>query len=110
MVGKIFRVVFSKTARRRLKEEIDYVVQESKSKEVGRKVRKGILAEARKLEKLPGSKPHLSGTEDYDYDVHYTKAWSYKIIFRILNPKNIVRILTIRHDKQLDENVRKDLE
>ena len=92
-----------------MKEEVDYVVEESKSKAVGRHVRKGILKEARKLEKLPGSKPKLPGTEDYDYDVHYTKAWSYKIIFRIFNPKNIVRILTIRRDEQLDENVRKDL-
>lgn len=110
MVGKSFQVMFSRTARRRLKEITDYVTEDSKSRAVGQHVRRGILTEARKLEKLPGSKPTLPGTEDYDYKVHYTKAWKYKIIFRILDPRNIVRILTIRHDKELDDNVKKDLD
>lgn len=110
MVGKLFQVMFSRTARRRLKEITDYVTEDSMSKVISRHVRRGILLEAKKLEKLPGSKPTLPGTEDCDYKVHYTKAWKYKIIFRILDPHNIVRILTIRHDKELDENVRKDLE
>lgn len=110
MVGKLFQVMFSRLARRRLKEITDYVTEDAKSKDVGQYVRRGILTEAKKLEKLPGSKPTLPDTEDYDYKVYYTKAWNYKIIFRILNPMNIVRILTIRHDKELDEDVRKDLE
>jgi len=47
--------------------------------------------------------------EDINFEVRYTKAWSYKIIFRILNPLNIVHILTIRHDKEAPEEVKKDL-
>lgn len=110
MVGKLFQVMFTRTSRQRLKEITDYVVEGTKSKAVGQHVRRGILAEAKKLEKLPGSKPILPDTEDYHYQVHYTKAWNYKIIFRVINPKNLVRILTIRHDKELDEDVRQDLE
>lgn len=62
-----------------------------------------------KLEKLPESKPKLSGMEHLDYDVRYTKKWSYKIIFRVLNPQNIVRVLTIRHDKENPVHIEQDL-
>lgn len=109
MVGKLFRVMFSRLAKRRLKEITEHAAEVAKSKAVGQHVRHGILTEARKLEKLPGSRPVLPDTENYDYKVYYTKAWNYKIIFRILDPRNIVRVLTIRHDKELDEEVRKDL-
>lgn len=108
MVGKSFQVMFSGTAMQRLREITAYVTEYSNSKAVGRHVRRGILSEAKKLEKLPASKPTLPSTEEYDYKVYYTKAWEYKIIFRILTSRDIVRILTIRHDKELDENVRKD--
>lgn len=110
MVGKLYQVMLTQTARRRLKDITDYVSEEAKSKTVGQYVRRGILAEARKLEKLPGSKPALPDTEDYDYKVYYTKAWGYKLIFRILDSEDIVRILTIRHDKELDKNVKKDIQ
>lgn len=109
MVGKLFRVVFSRTASRRLQEISDYTTRTA-SPAVSRKVRRGILKEARKLEKLPASKPHLPDTKDYDYEVRYTKAWSYKIIFRVFDVKNLVRVMTIRHDAELDEDVRRDLE
>lgn len=109
MVNKLFRVAFSRIAKQRLREISDYTARTA-SPAVSRKVRRGILKEARKLEKLPASKPPLPGTEDYGYEVRYTKAWSYKIIFRIFNPKNLVRIMTIRHDAELGEDVRKDFE
>ena len=108
MVGKLFRVMFSRLAKRRLKEITEHAA-DAKSKAVGQHVRHGILTEARKLEKLPGSRPVLPDTEKYDYKVYYAKAWNYKIIFRILDPRNIVRVLTIRHDKELDEEIRMDL-
>ena len=73
------------------------------------KIRRGLISAARKLEKLPDSKPPLPGTEDLDYKVKYTKKWDYKIIFRVLKVKGIVRILTIRHDKEAPEDVLNDL-
>ena len=53
MVGKLFRVMFSRLAKRRLKEITDHVAEVAQSKAVGQHVRHGILAKARKLEKLP---------------------------------------------------------
>ena len=108
MVGKLFRVAFSRLAQRRLKEITDYH-RETASIKVAKKLREGILDEAEKLKKLPASKPLLPTTENYDYEVRYTKAWSFKIIFRVFNPKNLVRILTIRHDSEAPEEIAKDL-
>ena len=109
MVGKLFQVIFSLKSRTRLKEISEYH-KENVSKEVSKKVRQKIVAEASKLKELPESKPILPGTENMDYEVRYTKAWSFKIIFRVFNPKNIVRILTIRHDKEAPEDILKDID
>lgn len=46
------------------------------------------MAEAKKLEKFPESKPILPDTEDFDQLVHYTKKWSFKIIFSIFKKNN----------------------
>jgi plasmid stabilization system protein ParE len=108
VVGKLFRVIFSRKSRQRLKEISDYY-EDQASPAVARNVRKGLVSSARQLEKLPGSKPILPGTEDLDYPVRYTKKWSFKIIFRVLNASRIVRILTIRHDKEDPEDIYKDL-
>ena len=108
MVGKLFQVIFSSTAKKRLRDISDHYTSTA-SPAVGRKIRHGIVTEAKKLEKLPESNPVLPNTEDVNFEVRYSKAWSYKIIFRVLNPFNIVRILTIRHDKEAPEEVKKDL-
>lgn len=108
MVGKLFRVIFSPKSRQRLREISDYH-KKNASPAVAKKIRRGIISSARKLEKLPESKPKLPGTEDLDYTVRYTKKWSYKVIFRVLKMDKIVRILTIRHDKEDPEDIRKDL-
>lgn len=107
MVGRLFKVLFSPIARQRLQDISDYYVRNANST-TSRKIRQGIVDEARKLERLPESKPLLPNTESLDYEVRYTKAWSFKIIFRIINPKNIVRVLTIRHDSEDPEDVLKD--
>ena len=108
MVGKVFKVVFSRLASKRLRERSDFY-RENASPAVAAKVRKGIRDEAAKLEKLPESKPIVPGTEDAEHTIRYTKKWSYKIIFRVLNPMNIVRILTIRHDAEDPDEVLEDL-
>ena len=108
MVGRLFRVIFSKKARTRLKEIGDYH-KEHASEEVRLKVRNKIIEEAEKLERNPERHTLLPGTEDLDYEVRYAKAWSYKIIFRIFSIKQIVRILTISHDKQDPDKIIDDL-
>jgi len=108
MVGKLFRVIFSSTAKRRL-QDISNHYTSTASPAVGQKIRHGVVNEAKKLEKLPESNPILPNTEDINFEVRYAKAWSYKIIFRVFNPLNIVRILTTRHHKEAPEEVKKDL-
>ncbi len=106
MVGKLFRVIFSPKSKQRLGEISDYH-KKSASPAVANKVRRGLISTARELEKLPESKPELPDTEGINYSVRYTKKWSYKIIFTVLG--KIVRILTIRHDKENPEEIKKDL-
>ena len=108
MVDKLFQVIFSKKARKKLKDISDHY-KRSASPAVAKKVRNRIKDEAKKLERVPESKPILPGTEDMDFQPRYTKAWSFKIIFRVINPTRIVRILTIRHDKEDPDNVKEDL-
>lgn len=108
MVGKLFRVIFSPKSRKRLREISDYH-EKNASPAVARKVRRGLTSTARKLEKLPESKPKLPGSEKLDYPVRYTKKWSYKIIFRVFKIDGIVSILTIRHDKEDPDDILNDL-
>ncbi len=68
MVGKLFRIIFSPKSRERLREISDYH-KENTSPAVAKKIRTGIVSSARKLEKLPESKPKLPGTNDLDYTV-----------------------------------------
>ena len=107
MVGKLFRIIFARKSRQRLKEISDYY-EDHASPAMAKKIRNGLVSTAKKLEKLPEIKPILPGTEDLNYPVRYTKKWSFKIIFRVLKANRIVRILTIRHDKEDPEDVMKD--
>lgn len=73
------------------------------------KINKGIRDEAKKLNKLPSSRPIYPGTEDMDGEIRYAKKWSFKIIFEVLNPKKLVQILTIRHDAEDPNEILDDL-
>ncbi len=106
MVGKIFKVIFSRKSQKQLKEISDYVAKNA-SPIQAKRVRKAIKKAGDDLEKLPKSKPIVPGTEDLPNKIRYTKKWSYKIIFRVIG--DIVRILTIRHDKENPEEIKKDL-
>lgn len=108
MVDKLFQIIFSPRSRERLREISNYH-KENTSPAVAKKIRTGIVSSARKLEKLPESKPKLPGTDHLEYTVRYAKKWSYKIIFRVLNAESIVRILTIRHDKEDPKRIEEDL-
>ncbi|NJC27500.1 type II toxin-antitoxin system RelE/ParE family toxin [Neolewinella antarctica] len=108
MVGKVFKVVFSPKARRRLNQITDYL-EEVASKAVARKVRNNILDAADKLKQLPASKPILPDTEDVPFEVRYAKSYSYKLIFRIETTADTVRILNISHDAEDPDRISNDL-
>jgi plasmid stabilization system protein ParE len=108
MVGRIFKIVFTRLSNRRL-DRITDDLEERASKSTARRVRRDIVKEARKLEKLPGSRPNLPDTEDLEYEVRYAKSRKYKIIFRIFDVLGIVRILSIRHDREDPDDIHRDI-
>jgi plasmid stabilization system protein ParE len=99
MVGKVFKVIFSQRAQRRLNQITDFY-EEVASKAVARKVRIKVLDAADKLKLLPQSKPLLPGTEEVPFEVRYAKSYAYKLIFRIEKTADTVRILDISHDAE----------
>lgn len=99
MVGKVFKVVFSHRAQRRLYQITDYY-RDIASKTVARKVRTSILDAADTLRQLPESKPILPETEGLPFEVRYTKSYAYKVIFRVEKRSATVRVLYISHDAE----------
>ena len=108
MVGKIFRVLFTRKALRRRNQIIDFETKRV-SKAHARKVDREIRNAARKLEDLPESRPILPDTEDEESSIRYTKAFSYKIIFTVFKKISEVVIITIRNDAEDSEDVLNDL-
>lgn len=106
MVGKIFRVLFSGFARRRVRQIRDFE-EEVNGRERAKAVENEILKQASELGKLPGSNPPYLDAEDDD--IHYRKAFSYKIIFRVLKKASEVFILTIRNDAEDPGKIKDDL-
>ncbi|MFK8164392.1 MAG: hypothetical protein AB8H12_18250 [Lewinella sp.] len=97
MAGRIFRVLFSGFARRRVRQIHNFEEQVNGNKRASA-VQKEILKQAAELENLPGSNPPYLDAEDDE--VHYRKAFSYKIIFQVLKKAGEVFILTIRNDAE----------
>lgn len=108
MVGKLFKVVFAKKAQRRQRQIFDFEESESGKKQA-RKVQREIIKQAKKLKKLPESKPYLPLTEEEPEEFRYTKAFSYKIIFTVLKKIGEVLVITVRHDREDPDDVLKDL-
>ena len=104
----IFKIVFTSKARRNLKGISDHY-QRTASPRVANKVREGIIDSTEKLKTFPHRKPILSGTEDMNPPVRYTKKWSFKILFRIFSGKKQVQVLGIRHDKEPPEKTIKSV-
>ena len=106
MVGKVFRVLFSGFARRRVRQIHDFE-EGINSRKRADTVRKEILKQAADLENLPGSNPPYLDADDED--IHYRKAFSYKIIFRVLKKAGEVFILTIRNDAEDTSKIKDEL-
>lgn len=106
MVGRILRVLFSGLARRRVRQIHDFEEQVN-GDERADAVQQEILKQAAELENLPASNPPYLYAEDED--VHYRKAFSYKIIFRVLKKAGEVFILTIRNDAEEPGKIKDEL-
>jgi len=107
MAGKIFRVIFTWYAQRR-RQQINDFEENLNGKRYARKVQRTIDEASRKLEKLPEAHP-IYEDHDSDYEVRYTKALDYKILFRILKKVGEVIILTIRNDAEYPDKIRDEV-
>ncbi|MEM8584908.1 MAG: type II toxin-antitoxin system RelE/ParE family toxin [Bacteroidota bacterium] len=107
MVGQIYRVLFSHKAQRR-RQQINVFETQLGGANKARKVQREIDKTAKKLEKLP--KATSIYQTDKDGTVYrYTKAYKYKVIFKIFEKAKDVFIVTVRHDREDPDVVDNDL-
>ena len=102
----MYRVIVSNLAQKRLKEIYDYLIERN-SDTTAKKVRRSLLETAKSLEKMPQRRSILPGTESLNPPYRYAKKWSYKIIFRIIEPKKEVRVLDFFHEKQNPQKLKR---
>lgn len=108
MVGQVFRVLFSRRAQRRRRQITDFETRSADAHKA-RKVQRKIDAAAKKLEKLPEANPVYQRDEDGTI-YRYTKAFQYKLIFKVFEEAKEVFIVTVRHDAEDPDIVDNDVE
>ena len=107
MVGRIFRVVFTRKSQRRRQQITDFEKKAADAKKA-RKVQREIDKAAKKLEKTPDANPTYQVDED-GTRYRYTKAFNYKVIFQVFKKVGEVLIITVRHDSEDPDIVDNDL-
>jgi plasmid stabilization system protein ParE len=107
MVGKAFRVIFTRYAQRRRREIFDFEGKLN-GKRYAEKVQRAIGKEAKKLEKMPEANP-LYLQHDSKHEVRYTKALDYKILFAVFKKTSEVVVLTIRNDAEDPDKIKGEL-
>ena len=85
-------MIFTRYAQRR-RQQINDFEENLNGKRYARKVQRAIDKESQKLEKFPEAHPTYED-HDSDYEVKYTKALDYKILFSVW-PKTKNRYTTI---------------
>ena len=70
---------------------------------MAKRIRTGLVKEAKSLRKLPESKPLLQTIKKGNPPYRYTRKWSFKIIFQIFKKKDTVLIADFIHDKESPE-------
>lgn len=107
MVGKVFNVVFSRKAQRRRREISEFETRSADAKKAS-KVQHQIDKSATKLEQMPAARPQYQ--KDADGTVYrYIKAFRYKLIYKIFEAVGDVFIVTIRHDREDPDVIKRDL-
>ncbi|MBK6621988.1 MAG: type II toxin-antitoxin system RelE/ParE family toxin [Saprospirales bacterium] len=99
MVGKLFKVVITRKALKRLVGIDDYY-KKNASPAAARKVREGLAKEVRSLEKLPESKPLLPTKKKANPPYRYSKKWSFRIVFQFFKKEDTVSVVDFLHDKE----------
>jgi plasmid stabilization system protein ParE len=107
MVGKTYKVLFTRLAHRRRK-EIYHFELSLNGQAYARRVQKAIGEASKKLETFPQAFPNYT-YHDTDFEIKYTKALDYKILFRVMKDSSEVIILSIRNDAENPEKIKTEL-
>jgi len=78
------------------------------SEATAQKVRTTLIAEARKLEKMPTGYPIQHNISSEKRTFRFIKKWKYKIIYYVDEKAKIVRVVAVRHSSQHPDKL-KDL-
>jgi len=70
------------------------------SETTSQNVRKALIAEARKLEKMPTGCPIQHNISSEKRTFRFIKKWKYKIIFHVDEEAKVVRVVAVRHSSQ----------
>ena len=71
-------------------------------------VRKGLIAEVRKLEKFPTGFPIQHNISSKQRTFRFLMKWKYKIIFFVDEDAKVIRVIAVRHSSQNPDSL-KDL-
>lgn len=79
---KMYRVIVSNPAQKRLKEIYDYLIERN-SDTTAKKVRRSLLETAKSLEKMPQRRSILPGTESLNPPYRYAKNGLTRLFFEL---------------------------
>ena len=102
---KTYKVVLTPRAQASLRRITNYL-QETASKEVATKVRKGILEAVKSLKALPNSHQAIDTTGITQTVYRRIIQWDYKIIFTVREEKVEVVVFEIYHSAQDPERLK----
>lgn len=98
-MDQTYQVVITEQAESSLKSIVDYLTQTA-SDTVAEKVRAGIVAELKKLAKMPQKNPLLRGVDNLVITYRRVLKWSYRIIYTIEEEDLLVIVVEIDHSNR----------
>jgi len=107
MVAHRFQVLYTSYAQQRRK-EIYFSEIKLNGVKYARRVQKAIGMASRKLRTFPEACPNFLD-HDADFEIKYTKALDYKILFRVIKSSSEVIILTLRNDAENPDTIKSEL-
>ena len=103
---ELFKVIISRDARKVLRKIFGYY-KENASEATAKKIKEGLLDKAQSLNRYPERGTLLPGKKEEKHPRRYTKAWSYKVVYRVFQKKKQVRVVDFIHDKEDPEKWKK---
>ncbi len=87
---------------------IIYYLRKYSGESTAQRTRKALIAEARKLEKMPTGYPIQHNISSEKRTFRFIAKWKYKIIYYVDEEAKVVRVVAVRHSSQ-DPDKLKDI-